>query len=90
MNIRKRYCFAPGVGIGTGISKMVKFHIKVLMRLASCMRTGLNVSLLNEGPLFKERICSSGSKFFPLRGDPHLQGPLSPGQQISKTSSSPL
>ena len=31
-------------------------------------------SLLNVGLLLKERICSSRSKFFPLRVDPSLKG----------------
>ena len=38
-------------------------------------------SLLHGAQLLKERICSSGSKFFPLREDPFLEGFRRPEKQ---------
>ena len=41
------------------------------------------------GQLLKKRICSSGSKFFPLRADPILEGlcPLGSKTEVSKVVS---
>ena len=44
-------------------------------------------SLLNGGQLLKERICSCGSKFFPLREDPIFAGHYHPGTQIGSHKS---
>ena len=44
-------------------------------------------SLLNEGQLLKESICSCRSKFFPFRVDPISEGFCYPGKQTRKYKS---
>ena len=44
--------------------------------------TFIVASHVNWGQLIKERICSSGSKFFPLRVDPTLERFSCPGRVI--------
>ena len=41
-------------------------------------------SLFHGGQLIKERICSSGSKFFPLKVAPFLEGLCHPGKENRK------
>ena len=47
-------------------------------------------SLINIGQLLKEIICSSRSKFFPLRVDPFLGGLCPPGKRTGNHGSCSL
>ena len=73
------------------------FNVEIRLSLLVCGYTfrrnnsSIFASLSDEGQLINERICFSGSKFFPLRVDPVLEKFCHPGKQKgSHKSCSPL